>query len=342
MNYVIYISDHLWNPITQIFNVSSIDINQKLNNLSTASFSLETGDKNCKYEYFKELNRIKICQIADNIEKVMFDWVVRWVSTDLNNTKITLNCRHFLLKKKILYIDKTYTNQSISSILQDIVDHINSRDTGFVNLVCDIDTLITRDYRKKKNFLDILKDLAWDTYEFIFENNTLTFTNTIWSDKSSWSEIVLFEFDINSPESRTITKAVNDRDADNIDTAVIWEDWNDESAEAISNFWRLEQGFNSWLASDLLNQRKDSTREVNIQPKVSDFFICDIWDIVKTYIYTWWDMMYYNWWLKVIEKTFKSWALNIINIKLNTWKVKTLDLIETISNLKSRVGNLEL
>lgn len=55
----------------------------------------------------------------------------------------------------------------------------------------------------------------------------------------------------------------------------------------------------------------------------------------------WSDIMSYNSSLKVIE-SFKTWNLNIINIKLNTWKVKSLSLLETIGNLKTRVSSSEL
>lgn len=340
--YVIYIRDHLWNLITQLFELSSFDIKLKLNDISTAIFTISNSNPNCNYENFKEFNRVMISKIINNTEEVMFDWVIRWITTDLNETKITLNSREFLLKKKILFIDKLYTNQSISSILADIVSHINSRDAWFINLNCNIEALVSREYKKKKNLLDILKDLVWDIYEFNFINNTLTFSETIWEDKSSWENIVLFEFDINTPESRTIRKAEVDYDSDNIANSIIWEDWEDESIESIWEFWRIEEWFNNWNKIDLLNERKDSIRELTIEPLEDDFFICNIWDIVKTYIEVWNDIIYYNWWLKVIEKSFKTWALNTISIKLNTWKVRSLSLLETISNLKSRVTTLEI
>lgn len=340
--YAIYINDHLWNSITQIFELSSLEIKLKLNDISTAILTLPTTSENCKYEYFKEYNKIKIALVEQNSEKIMFEGVVRWVSSNLTETKITLNCENFLLKKKVLYVDKVYSNQSISSILNDIVNHINSRDTWFVTLNCNIANLVTKDYKKKKNFLDILKDLAWDIYEFSFKNNILTFSQTIWEDKSSWSNIVLFEFDINTPESRTIRSAEVDYDSDNIANAVLWEDWESESVESISDFGRIEEWFSNWISADLVNERKNSIKELSIEPMTDNFFICNLWDVVKTYIEIWSDIMSYNSSLKVIEKSYKTWNLNTINIKLNTWKVKSLSLLETIGNLKTRVSSLEL
>lgn len=340
--YVIYINDHLWNPITQIFELSSLEIKMKLNDISTAVITLPTSSKNCKYEYFKEYNKIKISLVDKTSEKIMFEWVIRWVSSNLTETKITLNCENFLLKKKVLYVDKTYSNQSISSILSDIVAHINSRDSWFITLNSTITDVVTKDYKKKKNFLDILKDLAWDVYEFSFKNNILTFSQTIGEDKSSGNGIVLFEFDINTPESRTIRSAEVDYDSDNIANAILSEDWENESAESISNFWRIEEWFSSWMSSDLLNERKNSIKELSIEPITDNFFICNLWDIVRIYIEIWSDIMSYNSSLKVIEKSFKTWNLNTINIKLNTWKVKSLSLLETIGDLKTRVSSLEL
>jgi len=340
--YIVYISDHLGNPITQLFNISEIDVKLKLNDISSASLSISTLDENCKYEYFKEFNRVKICKNVWIIEKTVFDWICRWVTTNITDTIIDLNCRNFLLKKKILFVDKIYTNQTISNILQDLINDINWRDTWFINLNCDITEIVSRDYMKKKTLFDIIKDLAWTKYEFIFQDNNLIFTNTIWSDKSSWDNTVLFEFDINTPESRTIARAENSYDSDNIANSIISEDWEVLDNDSITSFWEIEVWFSTGKKADLIIERKDSIRELDIEPTISDFFICDLWDLVKVYINTWSDLMYYDSSLKVIEKNLKSWNLDTISIKLNTWKVKTLNLLETISNLKSRVSTLEL
>lgn len=105
-----------------------------------------------------------------------------------------------------------------------------------------------------------------------FKNNILTFSETIWEDKSSWGNIVLFEFDINNSESRTIRSAEVDYDSDNIANAVLWEDWESESVQSISDFGRIEEWFSSWISLDLLNERKNSIKELSIEPMTGQFF----------------------------------------------------------------------
>ncbi|MDR1987675.1 MAG: hypothetical protein LBQ24_02700 [Candidatus Peribacteria bacterium] len=81
-----------------------------------------------------------------------------------------MNDYHFLLRKKALYVQKVYNNQAINSIIQDLLNHINSRNPGFIqSVVCDVVELVNKDYSEKKNFFDILKDLAGDKYEFLFD-----------------------------------------------------------------------------------------------------------------------------------------------------------------------------
>ena len=52
--------------------------------------------------------------------------------------------------------------------------------------------------------------------------------------------------------------------------------------------------------------------------------------------------MRFDWWLKIIEKEFRSWELNKIKIKLSKWNIKTLNFVETIADLKDRTKNLEI
>jgi hypothetical protein len=115
-----------------------------------------------------------------------------------------------------------------------------------------------------------------------------------------------------------------------------------EDTESIVEFWRIEESFTSWIASEILEERKTSTKELSIDTILTDFFVCNIWDLVKVYINTNNDIMNFNWALKVIEKNFTSWWINKITLKLNTWKVKSLNVKEFLQDLNTRVRNLEL
>lgn len=339
--YVVYIYDHLWNILTQLFKFESLKIVEKINNISTVDFEIP-NDINCKYEFFKEYNQVKIFKNKNWKETELFSWIIRSVKSTFDQTSVSLNCFHLLLRKKIIYTDKNYTD-SIKNIIQDIINEINSRDENFIEeFECDVVEEVTKEYKAKRTFFDILWDLAGDKYEFSFDWKKLIFQETIWEDKSFWKNIVLFEYNINSPESRTINWAEFEYDSDHIVNAVHWEDWQVEDSESISEFGRLEEWFTSWIASEILEERKNSVKELNIDSIINDFSICNLWDIVRVYIDTWNDIMQFDWTLKVIEKTLKIWWVDSVEIKLNVWKITSLWLRDTLSSMNSRIKNLEL
>ena len=341
--FVIYINDHLWNKKTQMFEVNKLEIRQKLNDISSASFEVSNTAKTNSYSNFKEFNEVLIYKMEDNQERLIFDWIIRSVEADLYKTKVILNDKIFLLKNKILYTDKSYTNTQIKSILIDVLDVINSRyDTG-ITLNSDILDQVTKTYKKWQTFFDILKDLALNWYEFEVKDNILYFLNSIWEDKTSWINFVEFSYDIQFPWSRTIDTARLEYDSENISNAVISKDtWNSEDLPSINDFWRLEKYFISWDKDILLSDRKDSIRELEITPLSYNFFIANLWDTVKVFIDAWNDIMQFDSNLKIVEKEFRSWELNKVKIKLSKWNVRTLNLIETIADLKNRTKTLEI
>lgn len=341
--FVIYINNHLWNSISQIFEVNNLEVKLKLNDISSASFEVSNLHKENSYTNFKEFNEVNVYKIEDNKEKLIFEWVVRSVEADLYKTKIVLNDKLFLLKNKILYTDKNYLNTSIKWILQDILNTINSRYNARISLESNINTTITKSYKKWQTFFDILKDLSLNWYEFEIKNNILKFNNSIWEDRSSWSKFVEFSYDIKFPWSRTIDTAKIEYDSDNIAWALISKDtWETYDQISIETFWRVEKYFISWDKNILLSERKESVRELEITPISYDFFVANLWDIVKVFIDAWNDIMFFDTNLKVIEKNYKSWELDKVTIKVNKWSLKTLNLIETIADLKNRTKNLEI
>ncbi len=341
--FVIYINNYLWNSISQIFEVNNLEVKLKLNDISSASFEVSNLHKENSYINFREFNEVNIYKIENNIEKLIFEWVIRSVEADLYKTKIVLNDKLFLLKNKILYTDKNYSNISIKWILQDILNTINSRYDTKIVLESDINTTITKNYKKWQTFFDILKDLSLNWYEFEVKNNSLRFYNSIWEDRSSWNKFVEFSYDIKFPWSRTIDTAKIEYDADNIAWALISKDtWETYDQTSIETFWRIEKYFISWDKNILLSERKESVRELEITPISYDFFVANLGDIVKVFIDAWNDIMFFDTNLKVIEKNYKSWELDKVTIKVNKWSLKTLNLIETIVDLKNRTKNLEI
>ena len=373
--YVVYIYDRNKNLLNQIFNISDLTIQEKLNDIATASFIIENKIKKIKqnelnslkikdlvwqtflqnewkrifdfqileekeikfnlaqYRYFKEWNFCKINILGKNWnEKTLFEWIISWARVDLEFCEIHLVSELFLLKKKIL-IART-EKYFYKDMIQEIVNQINQRDPWFIKqFICEIDVNSRVEFSKWKSLFDALKDLAWDVYEFYFKNWILFFWKSIWRDRTFWNDLVFFEYNILTPESNTIIKAEVNYDIKNISNSVFIDNvWEAKDNESINEFGILEENFNKWSLQEILHENKKSIS--------TNYFLCNIWDIVKVRIETWSDMLYFDWNLKVVEKSFRWWELNDVKFKLNSSKMRTKDIFETISDLKSKTKNL--
>lgn len=339
--YIIYVYNPFWVLITQIFDISELNIKLKINDIWTASFVISSNFVSS--EILQEYNKVKIFKIQNNEEKELFSWVITANKSNLEKTEIILNSELFLFKKRILFVNKTYTNQNISYIINDLATHINSRESNFIKYIdCDIaDVLPSKTFNIKKDLLSIIKDIAWNTYEFDFYNWVLSFKKSIWVDRSIWDNIILFELDINNQESRSISSFSIEKDWNNTANAIICDDWNIEDTESIQKYWRVEASY-SWLKTDVINERKNGIKTVSAELIVNDFFLCNLWDLVFVYINWWKSHLLYSWALKIIEKSYKSWTLENISFLLWNGTIKSLNIIETIQDLKQRINSLEL
>lgn len=386
--YVIYIYDKNKNLLTQFFEISSLQITEKLNDVGTASFQIENKKQNikyftknkatffdmiwenfekkswkriddlwwnkelnfeknlAKYNFLKEWNIVDIYKINSSWEeKRLFYGLIKWVKSDLDICEIRCVDFLYLLKKKCIFyeINKKNNYESPKNILEDIKNEINSRENNFIKKInCSLEKKWPWEFKKWKTIFDILKDFASDLYEFKFKDWEIFLLDTIGKNKTSWKDIVFFEYDIFSPESANIAKAEIEYDLDNIFNYFKTSDWTGKSDESIENFWVLEKVEEKQKIEKLIEENSESLKEFKIEPIISDFFFCDVWDTVKVKIDNWTEMMKFDWSLKVVEKTYKSGDLETVNFKLNSSKFRTKNIFETISDLKSDVKNLKL
>lgn len=167
-----------------------------------------------------EFLRCRVVLVANRGEKTIFDGVIRSIGAISNTINITLNDFNFLLKKKKLYSDKTYTNVSIGTILYEILSEINARyDTG-ISLQTTETTPISKEYKANISLLDVLSDLAESGYEFDVVDMKLLFAQTIGEDKTTGPDFVEFRHNISIPNENSVSEYSILRDADNISNAV--------------------------------------------------------------------------------------------------------------------------
>lgn len=146
--YIAYIYDLSNNLVAQIDSILDLEITQKINDISTASFGLYHTNEYCKRQYLKEYRRVRINKIVENGEKNMFDGVIRGFSASLTTTSVKLESFDFYFDKRQLHSDYTFVDQSIDAILVEILGDINTRYDTNITLDCGITDLTSKEYKK--------------------------------------------------------------------------------------------------------------------------------------------------------------------------------------------------
>jgi len=349
--FIAYIYDLDNNVFAQVEDILDLNIQDKINDISKASFGLYQSNPYCTRTYLKEYRRVKICLNENWEEKTMFDGVIRWFDADLDKTSIKLESYDHLFERRLLHVDYNYTDQSVDTILQDILDDINILYETNIILDCGISTLTSKSYKKAENFLKVLKDLAWNWYEFIIEDLVLKFKETIWIDRTTGAEFVEYRYDINDPDDRSIDQVKMANDWKELANGVIWKSWSDytedDDATSITEFWLVESSFTtSWddttsTASFLLDH-KESLSEFDVWAVTNDFFEAFLWDLVKVYIFVWNDIMFFDWPMKIIEKQYIWWDLPKIKYTLSKTKIQSKGILEQVVDIQERLKTLEL
>lgn len=349
--YIAYIYDINGTVVAQVEEILDFETQLKLNDISTASFGLYHTNEYCKREYLKEYRRVVINQQIWNTEKTVFDWVIRWFDADLTKTSIKLESFEHLFDRRLLHLDYTFTDQSIQTILSTILWEINTRFATGITLDCGITTTTTKEYKKGETFLKVLKDLAWNGFEFIVKDKVLIFKETIGIDRSTGENFVQFRYDINEPDDRSINSVKMTVDWKELANWVIWKSWSNfteiDDPTSIADYWLIEASFsNSWddasATQSYLDDHKNSLSEYEVETISNDFFEADLGDMVSVYVYIWNDIMFFDWSMKVIQKNFNSWDLARVQYVLWKSKVQSKNFIEQISDMQARLKTVEL
>lgn len=345
--YIAYIYDIHGSLITQIFDISKVRINERINDISFCEFSV-IDPTLAKRSIFQEFNRVVIAmQDPESTQEItLFRWVVRGIKPRLSETQIILNSEEYILQKwKLFRMDKVYNiGTSLSSIMWELRDHINTRFPGLITLDIQTSATLTEsvDIKANTSAWDFVRRVWGEIFEYRYGDGVLFFWDTYGKDRSTWQDFLSFEWDIESPDSRNISDASWEYDAESIVNVYYSPSGTLADTESIGKYGRIEEYVREGNTSVMLEENSESRRSIDIDPIVKDYHLGDLGDMVQVYINSWNELLDYSWVMKITEKSFSSWDLIQVNYKVSTSKFKTLDAIDTIRNLKKRVRNLEL
>lgn len=346
-----YVYDRSNIQIGQLFDIVWFECSLKLNDVSTGDLSINNQNLWDVLQVLKENNRIKVTEAVQGEEKLLIEWYIRWIEASLTTTVVKIEDMISFFDDKILFNAINYTWQ-INVLLEQLLDEINTREDTLIRLVSDVEDVVTKEYPKGETFANVLKDLRQNSYEFVVRGTTLYFMHTIGIDRSIPSDDYYeCTWDINSPFDRTIRDAKLVMDIKQMANVCIGKNGNNyslsENSDSITEFWRIERSFTNSgniqeSTDNYLLERKDSIREFEISPNSTNFYVCDLWDMVRVYINSWNDLMFYDGAMKVIEKSYTAGEMAKVTFKLWKNKARTIDLAVRLKDIQRRLIHLEL
>jgi hypothetical protein len=348
MAIVAYVYDRAWWILWQIHNVLWFQCELQNNDISKAALTMNNFSVNSVISTIKENNLISVYNQIGSTEKLLIEWYIRWFDATLTTTTIRIEDKLSILDDRCLYTDITITD-TVQNVLATVFGYINARWDNYITVSCNVTDTVTKAYKRGDSVLTILNDLRNNTYQYTIKGNVLYFNYSLGIDRSVvWPNYFEFNWDILNPMQRNILSASVSADIKSMCNC--WVDttnWTSfEDATSIANYWRIERvvnndGSGTQSAQWFVNDRKVSIREFEIEPDNQDFRSCDIWDTVKVYINSWNDIMFYNGTMTVVWKTFTSWELDKVKIKVWQSKVTTNGIYDVIRDLNKRILKVE-
>lgn len=346
---IIYIYNKDWSTqLWQIFDANDIVVNKKISDFWYAEFSINSNSIYNTIEVLREFNEVKIWQNNWDWEFEIFHWYLKLTKAWGMKTEVICRTFEHLLDRKKVETSGSWIN-TVNLLFQWILDQINSRYDTLFTLSCDVTENVSVSYSKWESMLQILKKVT-DKYEFSFRGKVLFVAEAIWRDLTiPGSSYFQFKRDYNEPGDRNVIDFSVTRDADNIANAIQWRSSGFiTDATSIGIYWRIEDTLSNsdqdeaTQIAQQIQKRKESTKKIELQPNIFDFFFAEVWDIVALYLDAWNELWRTFWSAKIYEKTLRVWGLNSIDISLSQTKAYAQWILDTIRETAKRVERLEL
>lgn len=309
-------------------------LNQKVNAISESRVSIYYESSLASREVIKKWRKINIFLGW----KLIFAWVIKWFTAWIEKIDLIINDYFYLLSRRLLRIDKTYTDTSIKDILTDLLTYINWIDETNIVLNCDISDLLTQTFTRWTSFYQILQDISKNWFSYKLENNILYFSNVLWEDKSA---DIYYIYNKNEPYWQNIDKIELIEDMKDFSNWIIDKSWDYSDNDSVNDIWLYETKESDDIDRISYINEHLIIWDYKITPRVNSYFEANLWDSVWVDILSNNDILFFSWKMEIIEKTFQNWDLQKINFTLSTSKIKIKDFMDDYLALKNKVLILE-
>ena len=261
-------------PDQQFENIEMLNIEEDVNNFDIANIQLPLYISG-----LSQFQKVEVYDVWSGSDNILFNGFI--YALRVNTKSITITCRgtKAILYKKLVLSDKSYTGQTINTIINDLLSDWNTAYSETWTCTDDPAWTIDKDLKEGDNLYDVIEELTWQLW-LVFDIvwSDIRVRETLWEDKSTGSSFTEAVYNQNNPRENTIDN-VELETFDSISNVIIGkaENWTrsvQTDATSITNFWALWEfvAFRDWglaaqtseyLASKKLEQK---LYKVNIEP----------------------------------------------------------------------------
>ena len=343
----IYENQNSSTVLTQILDIISIQINFDISDISNATIKVPLY-----YNWLKQFNKIEIYETITNNDLLIFQWYIFNLKISTKDIEIISKDEKSLLKKKLVISDKTYSWQTITTIVNDLLSDWNILSWDNLTFTSSINTTVSKDFSEWDNLFDCIEELSWLVWWVFTSNNWQIIVETIlWEDKTTWSNFTELVYNWKDPNENNIYDVVIEN-YETVSNIIIWKNSsgkiNQKDTISIWLFWALWlfQNFRDW---DLSNQTISLLDSVKNEQKMFSFAIenssinPNIWDKIKLRIENVNDYLNINTDVIVNTKEIKidKWS-KIIIIWVSTIYVYVDSFIKRLRSIDKKINLLSL
>lgn len=282
----IQIKDWQNNVIAVINNIFSLQVDDEVNKGGKLKikFPIEQRMQNTQLKKGNKITInywIKIWQIIK-----LFDWYITDITLKSDEAEIQGENWLSYLQNRIIRTQRTYTNQTIQSVVSAVFTELNTTYTLPITLwLNDCQTTITRQFDKGTSFFDILKYCRWAEEDLVVRvvdwvldvsKNTGVILDWVW------------EYDADNTRKTNIASREWKDSMDNYYTYKQNQDWNISNSEAIADMWLLFEKYEWEWALSLPTWKAVPSVSVS---RDTDWWDFNIWDRKHIRLETWYDWL---------------------------------------------------